>query len=122
MTDGRLLARNTLLNLLGQAFPLLVALVALPLLINERTGLGAERFAILALAWTAIGYFGAFELGLSRALTQAVAQRLGAGTGDELAAVAWPALLLQLCLGMVGAILLAAATPVLVNQLLNVPP
>lgn len=119
MTDGRLLARNTLLNLLGQVFPLLVALVALPLLI---AGLGAERFAILALTWTAIGYFGAFEFGLSRALTQAVAQRLGAGTGDELAAVAWPALLLQLCLGMVGAILLAAATPLVVTHLLNVPP
>ena len=118
MTDGRLLARNTLLNLLGQVFPLLVALVALPLLIK---GLGAERFAILALAWTAIGYFGAFELGLSRALTQAVAQRLGSGDRHELTAVAWPALLLMLCLGMIGAILLAAFTPLLVHRLLNVP-
>ena len=118
MTDGRLLARNTVLNVLGNVFPLLVALVALPPLIR---GLGADRFAILALAWTAIGYFGAFEFGLSRALTQAVAQRLGTGNGDDLASVAWPALLLMLCLGMVGAILVAATTPFLVTSLLEVP-
>lgn len=119
MSSGRLLARNSALNLLGQVLPLVVALVTIPVLVR---GFGAERFGVLTLAWAAIGYFSLFELGLGRALTQAVAQRLGAGTHDDLPAVTWTALLLLFGLGTVGALALAAATPVLVTRVLNVPP
>lgn len=118
MTTGRLLARNSALNLAGQALPVLVALVAIPPLVR---GLGAERFAVLTLAWAAIGYFGLFEFGLARGLTQAVADRLGRGETKELPLLAWTALILLFALGMLGGILLAAVTPLLAIRLLNVP-
>jgi O-antigen/teichoic acid export membrane protein len=118
VTSSRLLARNSALNLLGQALPIIVAIVAIPPLVR---GLGAERFGVLTLAWAAIGYFSLFELGLSRALTQAVAQRLGNGGEDELPTLTWTAFLLLFALGIVGGIVLAALTPVIVTRVLNIP-
>jgi O-antigen/teichoic acid export membrane protein len=119
VTTSKLLARNTALNLAGQAIPLLAALVSIPWLIR---GLGAERFGILTLAWATIGYFGLVDLGLGRALTHAVATRLGSDREDELVAVGWTALALMFLLGAVGAVALSAATPLLVNDLLKIPP
>jgi O-antigen/teichoic acid export membrane protein len=99
--------------------PLVLAVIAIPPLVR---GMGAERFGILTLAWAAIGYFGLFELGLSRALTQAVAHRIGLNRNGELPALVWTAMLLLLALGIVGAVILAAGTPMLVTRVLNVPP
>ena len=104
---------------MGMALPLVLAVVAMPPLVR---GLGPERFGILGLAWAAIGYFGLFELGLSRALTQAVAHRLGVNRNDDLPALVWTALLLLLALGVLGAVVVAAATPTLITRVLNVPP
>ena len=118
-TSGRLLARNTLFNLLGQAAPMVAAVVSIPILIHS---IGTERFAILSLAWIVIGYFSLFDLGLSRALTQVVADRLGASDGRDLPEVVWTALALMSALGVVGAVLLAGVSPWVVRGGLNVPP
>jgi O-antigen/teichoic acid export membrane protein len=119
MASSRLLARNTVLNLFGQVIPMLAAVFAIPILI---THLGAARFGVLTLAWAAIGYFGLFDLGLGRALTQAVAARLGATDGvDDLAEVTWTALWLMLALGVLGAIVVAACAPWIVERGLHVP-
>jgi O-antigen/teichoic acid export membrane protein len=119
VTNSRLLARNTLLNLFGQVVPMLAAVVAIPILIAR---LGPSRFGVLTLAWAAIGYFGLFDLGLGRALTQAVAARLGGSDlGDDLGEVTWTALWLMFALGAVGAVLVAMATPWIVGRGLNIP-
>ncbi|MCU1256814.1 MAG: Membrane protein, partial [Candidatus Angelobacter sp.] len=70
----RSIAGNTFWNLLGNCFPVAVAVVCLPIL---KRGLGTERLGIISLAWVVIGYFGLFDLGLSRALTKLVAERIG---------------------------------------------
>lgn len=61
-------------NLGGLALPLLVAALTVPELISR---LGHERFGLLALAWGLIGYAGALDLGLGRALTQMVSRLRG---------------------------------------------
>ena len=76
LTGGRLLARNTVLNLIGQAGPLAIAIFTMPILIR---GLGIDRFGVLTLVWLVIGYFSLFDLGIGRALTKFVAEKLGAG-------------------------------------------
>jgi O-antigen/teichoic acid export membrane protein len=118
MTSGRLLARNSALNLLGQSLPVLAAVVAIPPLVR---GLGEDRFGVLTLAWAAIGYFSLFELGLSRALTQAVAQRLGNGSRDDLPGITWAALVLLLGFGLLGGLVLTIMTPLLTTRILNIP-
>lgn len=61
-------------NLLGLLLPLGVAVAAVPQLVAR---LGQERFGLLALAWGLIGYAGALDLGIGRALTQAVGRMRG---------------------------------------------
>ncbi len=117
-TSGDLLARNTLYNLIGQGAPILVALFAIPLLIN---GLGTERFGVLTLAWMVIGYFSLFDLGLGRALTKMVAEKLGAGREQEIPALVWTTLFLMILLGLVGTLVVSLLSPWLVRDALKIP-
>src|SRR5882672_3000887 len=86
LTSGRLLARNTVWNLVGSGAPMIVAVVCIPILIR---GLGKDRFGVLTLAWALIGYASLFDIGLGRALTQLVAKKLGSGEDHEIPALAW---------------------------------
>lgn len=118
LSDRDHLARNVLWNLLGTGSPLLVAIVAIPILID---GLGITRFGVLTLAWMVVGYFSLFDLGLGRALTKLVAEKLGAGREEETPALIWTAMSLMSGLGLLGALLLAVFTPWLVVSVLEVP-
>ena len=64
------LMRSGALSLATSAAPLLVALVALPVLTRQ---LGPERLGLLALAWAWLGYAALLDFGLGRALTRMVA-------------------------------------------------
>jgi O-antigen/teichoic acid export membrane protein len=119
MTSGRLLARNTVINLLSQGIPVVVAIVAVPVLI---AGIGKDRFGVLTIGWAAIGYFSLFDVGLGRALTQAVSASLGANDESRLNAISATALTIMALLGAVGGVIVAALTPWLVNHALQIPP
>jgi O-antigen/teichoic acid export membrane protein len=118
LTSGRLLARNTVWNLIGSGAPMIVAVVCIPILIR---GLGKDRFGVLTLAWALIGYASLFDLGLGRALTQLVAKKLGAGEDRAVPTLVWTSLLLMLILGVVGAAIVILLSPWLVYRALNVP-
>jgi O-antigen/teichoic acid export membrane protein len=114
LTSGRRLARNTIWNLVGNAAPLAVAFFCIPLLIK---GLGTDRFGVVTLAWALIGYATLFDLGLGRALTQVIAQRLGIGEEREVPALLWTSLLLLLALGIVATAGIVILAPWLVQRL-----
>ena len=118
LTSGRILARNTIWNLIGQGAPLLVALFAIPLLIK---GLGTARFGVLTLAWAVVGYFSLFDLGLGRALTKLVAEKLGAEQAEDIPRLIWTALALMGMLGIIGALVAASISPWLVHDILKIP-
>lgn len=118
MTNGRLLVRNSFLSMLGQLGPLVVAVLAVPILVRA---LGVDRFGILTLAWTAIGYFSLFDLGLGRALTQSLSAAIGSGRVDELPSLTTAALTAMVALGIVGAAVFAATTPWIVERVLKIP-
>ena len=118
LTRGPLLARNTLWSLLGQALPMVAAVLAIPLLVR---GLGTERFGILTLTWTVIGYFSLFDFGLGRSLTQVVAERLGSGRTEELPALVWTSMFMILGLSVVVGTALAFATPWMAHRALHIP-
>src|SRR5690242_7908841 len=106
------LAHSSLFNLLGQGLPLVAGVVAIPLLIR---GLGTDRFGVLTLAWMVTGYFSLFDLGLGRALTHVVAERIGADHGAAAPEVVWPALGAMTGLGVVAAVAALIAAPFLVR-------
>ncbi len=114
-----LLARNTLLNLAGYGAPLLVALATLPILVPR---LGVERFGVLTLAWVFIGYLGLFDLGLSRALTKLVAEKIGSGDEAAIPGLIWTALALMAGMGVLIGGSMALLSPLLIARLMTPPP
>jgi O-antigen/teichoic acid export membrane protein len=112
------LAKHTLLNLLGLGAPLVLAVFLIPPLVR---GLGTERFGLLTLIWAATSYFGLFDLGLGRALTQQLAVVLDRRDAAAVGPLCGTALVLMLALGVVGGILMALAAPWAVDILKAVP-
>lgn len=116
MTSTRLLARNTAFNLAGQVLPLGVAVVAVPVLLRA---LGSDRFGILTLAWALIGYFAILDFGVGRALTQAASEAIGIGDTDRLRELSLVAIVTMVGFGVIGGIVVSAATPWLAFTVLN---
>lgn len=117
LTQGSLLGRNAVLNIVGGVIPAIAAVIAIPILVRYQ---GDARFGVMALAWTALGYFSLFDLGLGRAVTHAVADRRGAGKDHEIGSVIWTSLAVILPISLVaGAVLLVLAPWVV--QLLSMP-
>lgn len=116
--SGRHLARSFVLNLGGEAIPALLSLAVIPLLI---TRLGVDRFGVLTLAWSLIGYFSLFDLGLGRALTAFVAERLATTRSGEIRIIVRKALVLILAVGIIGSSALLTPARWLVTDVLNIP-
>ena len=97
--------RNIIWNLLGLGIPLLVAVAAIPILLAN---IGAERFGFLGLAWGLVGYASILDFGMSRALTQKLAQNRNGPDEPEARSIVKSALALTLLvsaafmLGMMG--------------------
>lgn len=118
LTDGRVLARNTLFNAAGQLTPLLVALFAVPLLVKS---LGTERFGVLALVWMMVGYFSLFDLGIGRATTKLVTENIARREAAALSQLVWTSLGLLVCFGLSGTLLLGLLNHLIVFHFFNIP-
>lgn len=98
------LGRNAIYNLVGQAAPIAVALVTIPIYLHL---VGAERYGVLAICWMLLGYFGLFDLGLTRATAHRIAAQRD-GTAAARARTFWTSAVVSLGLAVVGAALLYA--------------
>lgn len=65
------LRRDTSYNLVGNLTPAICAALFIPFLHHS---MGDARFGLMTIMWALIGYFGVFDLGVSRALTYHAAQ------------------------------------------------
>jgi O-antigen/teichoic acid export membrane protein len=106
-----------MLNIAGQAAPIVVALATIPYLIER---LGPERFGILTLAWAFVGYFSFLDLGLGRALTQIVARKIGEDREEAIPEIVATGLGLLCILGILGTGIAAIAGPILVHDVFKV--
>ncbi len=118
MSESKKIVRNMAWNVLGLGLPLIVAIIAFPVLID---GMGVERFGVLLLAWLVVGYFSVFDFGIGRAITKLVAEKRGLDARDELPGLIHTSLFLMTILGLVGAFAFAAITPWLVSDVLKIP-
>jgi O-antigen/teichoic acid export membrane protein len=109
---------NTTINLVGVLIPVLAAVVGFPAL---NRNLGTERVGFLTLAWAIIGYFGLFDLGLGRALTKVVAERIATPLEATIPRLVWTGLAMMMALGAVAGISMALAANWLVASVLAIP-
>lgn len=118
LLSGTLLAKNAILNLAGTGLPMIVAIFTIPTLIRT---IGTERFGILSLVWVTIGYFGIFDFGLGRSLTKLVSERIGERLNNEIQGLAWTAFVMMSIIGIIGGIILACVSQILISRILNIP-
>ncbi len=118
LTESSLLAKNMLFNIFGQAFPVLVAIFSIPILINA---LGAGGFGVLTLAWMITGYFGMLDLGVSRSLCLMLSEKLGRDDIEDIPDVIWTALVLTTFMGLFGALFLSFTASTIANDFFQIP-
>lgn len=117
LIGARLLATNTIWNVVGQVAPLAVGLAVTPFLVRR---LGTERFGVLSLAWMAVGYFNLFDFGVGRALTKLIAEKIGNNQQDEVPVLFSTACCLMLSLAAVGGAVGMLLSSYLADHVLNV--
>lgn len=88
---------------MGLGLPLLVAIVSMPVLIGR---LGDSRFGILTLIWAVVSYFGLFDLGLGRALTQQLSKLIAEQREGEIAPLVFTSFVIMLVLGLFASTLM----------------
>lgn len=115
--DSWTVARSAFWNIAGRAGPMVVAIIATPVLFHD---LGPTRWGLFALALSLIGIFGIFDFGIGRALTKLLAERLAVGDVAEAAALTRTGIILLTCLGIGGALVLAACAHLWVDDSLKV--
>jgi O-antigen/teichoic acid export membrane protein len=108
--------KNTAYNLVGAVVPMVVSIVCVPVYLGL---IGDERYGVMAIVWTFLGYFGLFDLGLG----QATAQRIAATPKSDLkerSETLWTGLALNAALGLAGAALLWLVAEVFFNRYFKV--
>ena len=118
LTSGKRLSRNVFWNIIGTGAPLIVAVIAIPILIDN---LGKDRFGVLSIAWMVVGYFSLFDMGLGRALTKLVAEKLGKQQQEEVPSLVLTTLLLMTGLGLLGGFVVSMLSPWLVESVFKIP-
>lgn len=96
------LGRNATYGFLSRLTPAIVTLVTVPFYIHI---VGVERYGVLATAWLLLGYFGAFDLGLGRALEYRVAY-IGRSNPEEQSCAMWSATAVVIVISLIAALLL----------------
>ena len=113
-----MILRNTAYNLLGLGMPLGAAVVSIPILIAH---LGEDRFGLLTLIWAVVSYFGLFDFGLGRALTQQLSIALASSENHKVGSLVGTAVLIMTVVGIFAGLLLAVLAPWGVDLLKSVP-
>jgi O-antigen/teichoic acid export membrane protein len=114
----RLIAKNTIFNLVGQVLPMAVGVLTIPFIIK---GLGTAQYGILSIAMMLLGYFNIFDLGLSRATVKFVAENLDPQNIHKVPELIWTSLSLLIGLGVVGGAVGATLVPLSVTHLFKMP-
>jgi O-antigen/teichoic acid export membrane protein len=115
----RLIAKNTIFNLVGQILPMAIGVLTIPYIVR---GLGTAQYGILSIATMLLGYFNIFDLGLGRATIKFVAENLDPENIHKVPELIWTSLSLLVGLGMIGAAFAALFVPVSVTYIFKMPP
>lgn len=120
LTGGRLLKTNVLLSTAAQGGPLVLGLIAMPLLARA---LGTERFGVLLILWAIFGYFSLFEFGIARAMIKLYSEGLSLGRSElGIRALFWTAVISLWALGSVAGGVCALAAPAVATGMFRVGP
>ncbi|MEB3245621.1 MAG: oligosaccharide flippase family protein [Vampirovibrionales bacterium] len=114
LTHRKTLLKSGALNLFTKILPILIGIFAVPVMIH---GFGVERFGVLTIIWSIVGYATVFDAGIGRALTQLVSKRLGDNDIEHLPRTITTALVLSVGIGSLAALCMLLGAPWLIGVL-----
>jgi O-antigen/teichoic acid export membrane protein len=114
LAKGSKIAKNTVQNLTTGIGIVLLNMMFVPWMLRA---FGTELYGVLAATWMILAYFSWLDFGMSAASARFVARELAFGDRDAAASWAWTAIATQTVIGMGGALLISALTPVLLTRL-----
>ncbi|HZZ01664.1 oligosaccharide flippase family protein [Paraburkholderia sp.] len=97
----RSIVKNIFINFAGAIAPTFISLVTVPAYIHL---MGVERYGVINLVWTLIGYFSVLDLGTSLA-TENQISKARAAKDDSIECIFWSAWFMNLGTGIVGGLL-----------------
>jgi O-antigen/teichoic acid export membrane protein len=112
------IGRNTTINVVGATFPLVLSLATIPAYLHL---IGEARYGVLAVIWVVLGYFGVFDLGLSRATANQIARARNEPPASR-ERVFWTAVIVNASFGAVGGFVLFFLGHVLLGHVVKAAP
>ncbi|WP_188131055.1 flippase [Paraburkholderia panacisoli] len=103
MSAAPSLVKNLVYNITRPLLPFVVGVGVIPLLLSH---IGTERFGLLTIAWTAIGYLSIFDFGVGRSLTLYVSRSLVSGQLHEIRPMVRNALIMMVLISLIGSAVL----------------
>jgi O-antigen/teichoic acid export membrane protein len=114
LTQKKVVFKSIAFNSLTRFLPLMAGFFAVPYIMHQ---LGVERFGILMLIWSVVGYATFLDLGLGRGLTQHVSKKIGENDLDSLPSIVITVISSTFLLACLGGTLLWFLSNSLVSQL-----
>jgi O-antigen/teichoic acid export membrane protein len=114
LTSGRILARNSVMNLGTGGTVLVLNIIFVPMMLRA---FGLELYGVLAVTWMVLGHLRWLDLGFSAACARFVSRDLAAGDSGGAGLWAWRALAAQTVIGLAAGACLWAAAPLLAGVL-----
>ena len=115
---SHILIRNTLWNFLSQGWFLILAFVTTPYIVRK---LGTDAYGVLSIVMVVIGYFAFLDLGLGLAVIKYVSEYYAKKDYDTIRKIISTALVVYFLMGLIGAMIIASLTGLLVTKLLKIP-
>jgi O-antigen/teichoic acid export membrane protein len=106
------LSKHTAYNIAGALLPLSATILTMPPFLRL---VGEARYGVLAILWTLLGYFGLFDMGIGRAVSNKIAMMRTAHPSER-EGVFWTALSLNFALGLAGALILWTVSYVILSR------
>jgi O-antigen/teichoic acid export membrane protein len=108
---------NFIVNLISPMTRIVVALVTVPLYLHH---IGDARYGVMSIVWVLLGMFGFLDLGLSRAVTNALAKLRDAPQAHR-ARVLLTTFGLNLGIGLMGGVVLYVFGGLMLNHFVSMP-
>ena len=113
------LFKNSSYNVLSQGLIIILSLWAIPILVH---GMGNERFGLLAILWSIVGYFSLLDFGISRATTKFLSEAIAHQDKKHSLKIIGVSLLIVSIVGLVSLFIFIGITPYLLSHLFKVSP
>jgi O-antigen/teichoic acid export membrane protein len=110
--------KNVAVNFTGLILPTFISLVTVPSYIRL---LGVDRYGVVSLVWTFIGYFSVLDFGMSIATENQIAKIRELGDPHETARVFWSAFWLNLATGVLGGLVIYFGSVIYTQYFSSVP-